>query len=56
LLDLRVAIFCEVGYVSRIVNPNRWRGHSWWPCTSSAPLVGLYACRRLRFDDSPDSL
>jgi len=28
LLDLRVAIFCEVGYVSRIVNPNRWRGHS----------------------------
>lgn len=28
LLDLRVAIFCEVGYVSSIVNPNRWRGNS----------------------------
>jgi len=28
LLDLRVAIFCEVDYTARIVNPNRWRGIS----------------------------
>jgi hypothetical protein len=28
LLDLRVAIFCEVDYTARIVNPNRWRGNS----------------------------
>lgn len=27
-LDLRVAIFCEVGYMASIVNPNRWRGNS----------------------------
>ena len=28
LLDLRVAIFCEVKYTASIVNPNRWRGNS----------------------------
>ena len=28
LLDWRVVIFCEVGYMAGIVNPNRWRGNS----------------------------
>jgi len=37
LLDWRVVISCEVEYTPLIVNPNRWRGYSWWPCTSSTP-------------------
>jgi hypothetical protein len=27
-LNLRVVIFCEIGYTPSIVNPNRWRGNS----------------------------
>jgi len=51
LLDLRVVIFCEVEYTALIVNPNRWRGISWWPISTSPGA--MRARRRFRYDNSP---
>jgi len=47
-----VAIFCEVEYMPIIVNPNRRKGTTWWPCTSSASPGLTYARWRFRYDDS----